>query len=389
MPKTNSKARDLAVQYINGKSMKEIMSENPNVPRASVYHNVKKLQAGESSSSQVSKTIEMVPKANKITVIDDEQPDFSDFNIEFIAKQPDETPKPIIETPKPIIETPKPVSNIKIPDAFLQGFQKKNVQTGKKEMSWEKEDRINRLFGNVLSKPEYDPSKLASVEEPKRDNSILSKISRMVKNPPKPKTKRELDKEEFEEHENERLKSVQKIRMYLNTFEDLHDLHIIPKQKNGEPDIDKYMISLYTKKQEELDKLEHFIVFHVRNNMTSKTSSKIAHHTFETLCRVLEFTLSKVGVHAQGLTDDIMNDEDVDRCLKEILIESELYKLSYGPKSDLLIKLGMKILEKDSKNRIENKLLNKVDDAKGSHTSKIKRMKATYSEDLANKYKEL
>ena len=134
-------------------------------------------------------------------------------------------------------------------------------------------------------------------------------------------------------------------------------MHIVPHKKNTDtPDTEKWLISLYSKKQEDLEKILNFIRFHVRNNISENSSIKLASNFLETGIKVLEHILLTVGVQSQNLTKSVMEDQDIIRCVKEILIDNSVTSLSLGPKSDIVLKLGMKIVSCDSQNRIEQRI---------------------------------
>jgi hypothetical protein len=149
------------------------------------------------------------------------------------------------------------------------------------------------------------------------------------------------------------METVQKIRLYLTHFPDLEKLHIVPRKKNSvDPDTEKWLISLYTKKQAELDKMLNFIKFHVRNNINEQTSIKMANNLLETGTKTLEHILLLVGLKVQGLSKNMMEDEDVERCVREILIDNSISTLNLGPKADLGLKLVMKVVSTDGANRL-------------------------------------
>eukprot|EP00045_Choanoeca_perplexa_P004224 m.36209 g.36209 ORF g.36209 m.36209 type:complete len:129 (+) comp12461_c0_seq1:363-749(+) len=106
-------------------------------------------------------------------------------------------------------------------------------------------------------------------------------------------------------------------------FPQLAHLHIIPKKKTkgheGEPDVEKFLIGLYSKKQAELDKMLDFIQFAVRNQINEQTSVKMANNIVTTGSKVIEHVLVALGLKVQGLTSSLMEDEDVTRCIREIL----------------------------------------------------------------------
>ena len=116
------------------------------------------------------------------------------------------------------------------------------------------------------------------------------------------------------------------------------------------------MLSLYDKKVDDLLKIVNLIRFHVRNTINENSSVRLANNLLETSVKVLEHTLFLIGVQSQDLTKSVMEDQDIQRCVKEILIDHSITPVNLGPKSDLALKLGMKIVSTDSQNRIDRKL---------------------------------
>jgi len=89
-------------------------------------------------------------------------------------------------------------------------------------------------------------------------------------------------------------------------------------------------------------------------------NSPPAHHKFHTRLKAIkkkwQAPLFGISVQSQDLTKTVMADPDIIRCVKEILIDNSITSLSLGSKSDLILKLGMKIVSTDSQNRIENRM---------------------------------
>ena len=81
-----------------------------------------------------------------------------------------------------------------------------------------------------------------------------------------------------------------------------------------------------------------------------------------------------VGLKTNGLTDKIMKDEDIHRCLKEIQIEHGINTINYGPKTDLLLKLGMTIVQCDSQNRIESQIEQAMEAKKGNTKKNVEKL---------------
>lgn len=339
--------QSLVEQYKGGKPMRQILSENPDVKRTTMYYHIKKTpEIGES-----------IPQAREI---------------------PREIPRESIPRPNQIERT----------DAFLNNFKSK--KTGK--LGWQKENEIMDLFGDVMpsnsKKTSFDPMSLLQDDEPK--TSTKSNIP-MTKSwwSKEPRTKKEMAKEEAEQKETDRLALVQKCRLYIHHFPDLGQLHLVPKKRDGEADVDKFIKDLYTKKEGDLEKIIHLFKFSCRNRIGNNSTITIAENVLKTGTKILEHTLCMTGMKVNGLCDKIMDDEDVSRCLKEILIDSSINTLSYGPKTDLGLKVGMAIVQLDSQNRIEEKMLKQKQDVNSQKSEIVRNLESKKSDDLIEKYEDL
>ena len=133
--------------------------------------------------------------------------------------------------------------------------------------------------------------------------------------------------------------------MYLYNF-DLDDLHIVGGNK------EKFLVGLYTKKEAELNKILHFIKFHVRFN-NKQISKSLVENGFYTVCKAVEIFSGYLGIQSEGFTQKIKEDQEVDRLIKEIAIEFEATKPSFGPKTDLGLKILTNLAHTDASNRLK------------------------------------
>ena len=333
----------LVQEYKAGKPMRKILSENPDVKRTTMYYHIK-------------------------NTTDDNS------NVQAPTVEPDIRQTPTVQ-PRQVERT----------DAFLNNFKSK--KTGK--VGWQKDNDLMNLFGDIGkdTKTSFDPMSLLQDDEPKNSGHGLPMTKSFWTK--QPKTKKEIVKEEYEQKETDRLALVQKCRLYVHHFPDLGNLHVVPKKKDGEADVDKFIKELYTKKDGELEKLVHLFKFSCRNRIGNHSTVTIAENVLKTGTKILEHTLCLAGMKVQGLTDQVMSDDDVNRCLKEILIDSSINTLSYGPKTDLGLKMGLAIIQLDSQNRIEDKILKKKTDVNTQKTEIIRNLESKQSEDLINKYQDL
>lgn len=338
--------RDALQQHAAGKSLKAIMQDNPEV-RRSTFYSFKKQAAAPDPSPMGDATASI----SKETAVESET---------VAAK-----PKPSI-TPR-FREVDDSFLNQMRPGLFEdQGSRGRDAIVGSLMSGsgggggGNKEALMDSMFGGSdlsLFQPEQlraAPYK-SSDDNAVKGSSILGKGKSWWLNG---KTKERRTPEQ--ERNEEQMVTVQKIRLYLMHFPQLEELHIIPRKKSkgheGEPDTEKWLVSLYGKKQEELNKTLDFIRFHVRNAINEQTSIKMANNVVTTGSKVLEHVLVALGLKVQGLTDSLMADADVERCIREILIENSISTFSYGAKADLGLKLMMKIVSTDSHNRIEERV---------------------------------
>lgn len=305
---------ELVNEHKSGKSVRQIMDENPEVKKTSLrYH---------------------INKANK---------DSPDDEV---------TSAPETQTvQKPVV------------DSFLNTFNEpKTTMSHQRPMGT---NLVDQLFSDELFLPET-LNKVAP-KPAAGPKSIASKPLSWWSNT---KTKPTIVDKHASENEN--LELVQKIRLYFVHFPELAKLHIVTRKKGTDtPDTEKWLISLYSKKTLELEKILNFVKFHTRNSLNENSSIKMASNVLETGVKILEHTLMLVGVKGQGLTKNVMEDEDILRCVKELLIDNSITSMTLGTKSDLLLKLGMKIMSQDTNNRIEEKMMS-IQAQREAQKSKLK-----------------
>ena len=161
--------------------------------------------------------------------------------------------------------------------------------------------------------------------------------------------------EEAKKEDEEQLKLVYQVRMYLYTFRDIDNLFSALNIENEDKKINKYIQDLYRKKKPELIKLLDFIKFNARHS-NNAVSSTFYSSIFFTIIKVLETIITRVGVDLTGLSDDLKNDKDLMMNLKEIEIEMIGNKVNMGPKVDILLKICTKSLTKYTENSLCNSM---------------------------------
>ena len=165
--------------------------------------------------------------------------------------------------------------------------------------------------------------------------------------------------EQIKKDEEEQLKLVYQVRMYLYTFRDIENLFSALNLENDDKKINKYIQDLYKKKKPELIKLLDFIKFNVRHSNNAVVTTFYS-SIFFTIVKVLETIITRIGVDLTGLSEDLKNDKDIIMNLKEIEIEMIGNKLNLGPKVDILLKICTKSLTKYTENTMINNM-KKVD----------------------------
>jgi hypothetical protein len=371
--KTKSEWLQIVDQHRSGKAVAEILQENPDLKRTTLMYHIRKDSKIQTQNQDQ----------------DQEEP----------QTQEQSEPEPQTQTqPQPQTQTQAPApaqaqTQDLIADTFLdsllptQPLQQSKPLMPSSDLTgglFDPDDLVEIFHPDTLAKPEPKPEPKS---KSKSSNLIGKSKSWWLSAPKKPPT----EKEKVLEEDNEQLCLVQKIRLYFVHFPELSKLHIVPKKKNStEPDTEKFLISLYTKKTLELEKILNFVRFHTRNSLNENSSIKVASNVLETGVKILELTLVTVGVQAQGLSRDVVADPDIVRCLKEILIDSSITSLNIGPKTDLAIKIGMRIVQQDSQNRIETRM-KEVEDVKSRIKAKVAedKPKSKVSVSLEEKYSDL
>jgi len=304
MPKTEYD--QLVQEYISGKPMKEILKSNPWARKNTIYARLNKQKQTTST-----------PEDNNIS--------------ESLELQ--------IEEPKPSFGESE---LFEVSDELFSDNKISKLSN---------DDLLMSEFGHLLNTSEpqsYNPQSI--MEEIAEEKALEATKKEKAKIPPKswwfkePKVKTKAEKDE--ELEEARLKKIYEIRLYLYNF-DLDDLHIIKGNK------EKFIVDLYSKKESELNKVLHFLKFHVRFN-NKQISKSLIENGFFTACKFIEHFSSYLGLQTNGFTESIKSDEEIDRLLKEIAIEWEASKPSFGAKTDLGLKFLTTLAQVDASNRLTN-----------------------------------
>ena len=371
MVRTNPKLDRALEEYKSGKSASQILKDNPDISKSSLHYRINKSKSEDIAhravepepNVQTQASVQPEPQTSQVNV--QHHPVSSHLlqnpsplrNETSALNQPPQTsqsaPKRLEMRPrvpsKPSNMPPKMPSNIQRVDRFATGERSKMSKSG--------DGLLDNLFGDLnFNEPSYNPSDLArpAPSPPSQNKSLLSKGKSFWFKPPKEKTPKETEEEE----ENERLVLIQKIRLYFHHFSSLQNLHIVPNKRNSETkDLGKFLEGLYSKKKLDLEKMLHFVKFHVRNQINENTSNKVVESAFQTSIKVLEHLLLLTGLRVGGLTSNVMSDPDIQRCLKEIMIDKSIHTMNFSPGVDLALKVGMGIIQTDASNRITESMV--------------------------------
>jgi hypothetical protein len=378
MPKNPGLYEKALQDHLEGKTLRELQSENPEIKRSTFYSYKKTMQEPKAQPEQQEQASITKPTVK--------------FQLKERAEQQQE-PKEQVQR----VYQDDFLSHQK-PDLFMDvgaNSRKESLLAGFGEGGGNSRlaSLVNDNFGDIDL---FQPDALRQQPYQSQQESIIkgSTIGGHGKSwwsKLKPEIKKRQTPEQ--QRDEQQMIAVQKVRLYLMHFPKLEQLHIIPvKKSTGEPDVEKFLISLYAKKQADLDKMLDFIQFAVRNQINEQTSTKLATNVITTGSKVLEHILVALGLKVQGLTKNLMEDEDVDRCIKEILIENSINTLNLGPKADLGLKLMMKIVSTDSQNRIEETVKRKAEEKAlqlQNKQAEAKEKPKPVSKELNEKYNDL
>ena len=236
-------------EYNNGIKPKDLMSKY-NISKHALYHHVDKEKAVKTKEAVIEKTEIEKPNEQQLT------------------QQLTQPVDPLIDFD--LINNPKKQIKAVEPDFNMNLF--------------ENEDTMDMdLFNpNNLLKEEKQESK----PEKFSLKQFFTKSKEVKKLTPEEEAKKE---------DEEQLKLVYQVRMYLYTFRDIDNLFSALNIENEDKKINKYIQDLYRKKKPELIKLLDFIKFNVRHSNNAVTSTFYS-SIFFTIIKVLETIITRVGV---------------------------------------------------------------------------------------------
>ena len=271
-------------EYLNGTKMKDVLTKYPDLNRQKIYYNVRKVkksfEAEERSEGVEKENVNGGNDAENGENIDANNVENENNNVEEIINSVKMEDEPFIIQAESfgMNEIIKPAHN---PDEMLSDF--------------------GYLFKDV-----EDALNPSNVQQPQPRNPVndvkpptLKQMERdLVKS-----TKKEEPINETQE-DNKRFKIIHQIRLYVYNYEHVKQLHII------KPTPEKFIIELYNKKEQELNKLLNFIKFHVRFcNKTVSTSLLSNGLTIGT--KLIEHLGGYLGADLRGLTEDVAHDDEI------------------------------------------------------------------------------
>eukprot|EP00049_Salpingoeca_infusionum_P016638 m.342258 g.342258 ORF g.342258 m.342258 type:complete len:339 (+) comp16121_c0_seq16:2263-3279(+) len=304
--------------YKSGKSAKEVLKAYPDVKRSSFYYHLKK------SNNNLDNQVQQVERFEQDKI-----------NLNPIAETFTEVEQPqfdILDNQPQIFEAE---------DFGLLNTQSKSGPTEADFMAdfGHLLQNANTFQPENITQPKPDPPK---VEVPVKESSLFKNF---FKKKPKTEEEKQIEQQQKKDaDEIKRFRLVHQIRLYVYNY-DLDHLNII------KPNREKFVYDLYNKNETELNKLLNFIKFHIRFQ-NKQVSNSLMSNTVLLLSKFVEVAGGKVGLQLDGLTEDIQQDEEIQSLLKEISIEFEASKPYFGAKTDITLKLLMKIGQKHSMNKM-------------------------------------
>jgi hypothetical protein len=243
-------------------------------------------------------------------------------------------------------------------------------------------------FDNIVKEFNlYDPLNMTKKikearEKPKVDNTSIPKQLY----DPKSTFKEQSKDERKVEDEEKKQKCVYVIRKYIYAFKDNLGLQsIVGKTHDAR---EKFVYMLFNKSLNELQKIESMIKYHVRAELSG--TSQMFESVVLAGVKIVETIGTRVNLKFEGLTSEIQQEINekgqLFTLLQEIQIEMGVDAYT-SPKKELVCRLGMKLMEIDSKNRaIEAHLGAPINQAAPPVTDSLHK---SYNETLETKYNDL
>ena len=243
-------------------------------------------------------------------------------------------------------------------------------------------------FDNVMNEFNlYDPQNMVnaihdSKNKPKDEHGKIPKSMY----DPKKVFKEDLKEEKRVTDAEEKQKHIYTIRKYIYAFKDNLGLQSIVGKTHVHRE--KFVYVLFNKSLNELRKIESMIKYHVRAELSGTSQ------VFETIVlvgvKLVETIGSRTGLRFEGLTSEVQQEINEKGqmyvLLQEIGIEMGVDAYT-SPKKELAFKLGMKLMELDSKNRmIERHMGSRT---QPSSTNVATKLQNSFNENLSSKYDDL
>eukprot|EP00037_Helgoeca_nana_P022266 m.226911 g.226911 ORF g.226911 m.226911 type:complete len:383 (+) comp25935_c1_seq12:623-1771(+) len=244
-------------------------------------------------------------------------------------------------------------------------------------------------FDNILGEFNlYDPLNMTNkiTEEREKPNKPAKITIPKSLYDPKQVLKEQTREEIQQENEEKRQQCIYVIRSYVYSFkENLGLQSIIGKDDNAR---EKFVFQLFSKRLGDLQKLESMVKYHVRTELSG--TNQMSTSLVLVACKVIEAVGARVDLRFEGLASEIQQEIDnkgqMFALLKEIEIEYNMTQYT-SPKKELLFRLGLKLMEVDSKNRMIERQLT-VTQIPGSNVA-VDGLKHSHNEKLKDKYSDL
>lgn len=189
------------------------------------------------------------------------------------------------------------------------------------------------------------------------------------------------------ENEELRQKCIYVIRKYVYAFKDNLGLQSIVGKTNDARE--KFVYTIMGKSLRELQKIESAIKFHVRAEMSG--SSQLLDSMILASVKVIEIVGTRMDLRFEGLTNDISKELEEKGQLYVLVREIEIewgVDAYTSPKKELMFRLGLKLMEVDSKNRLIERQLS-VGKQPEVATVPVDRLKQSSNKELQEKYQDL
>lgn len=247
-------------------------------------------------------------------------------------------------------------------------------------------------FDNIVGEFNlFDPMNMMDQIKQEREKPKMEKKISIPKSMTDPKhsilLKEQTREEAAVENEELRQKCIYVIRKYVYAFKDNLGLQSIVGKTNENRE--KFVYTIMSKSLKDLQKVESAIKFHVRAEMSG--SSQLLDSIILASVKVIEIVGTRMDLRFEGLTNDISKELEEKGQLYVLVREIEIewgVDAYTSPKKELMFRLGLKLMEVDSKNRLIERQLS-VGKQPEVPTVPVDRLKQSNNTQLQEKYQDL